>query len=91
MGQSRRLRAALDTESGWIEPMLRDAHEMLMKTRREQPDAGALLVAADQTAARKLAKLLTSITKIPPVVVLSEETEAQLRERIVLIRKLLAQ
>jgi superfamily II DNA or RNA helicase len=56
--------------------MLRDAHEMLMKTRREHPDAGGLLVAADQTAARKLAKLLTSITKIPPVVVLSEETEA---------------
>lgn len=76
MGQSRRLRAALDTESGWIEPMLREAHEMLMKTRREHPDAGALLVAADQTSARKLAKLLTSITKIPPVVVLSEESEA---------------
>jgi superfamily II DNA or RNA helicase len=76
MGQSRRLRSALDTESGWIEPMLRDAHEMLMKTRREQPDAGALLVAADQTSARKLARLLTSITKIPPVVVLSEEAEA---------------
>jgi len=76
MGQSRRLRAALDTESGWIEPMIRDAHEMLMKTRREQPDAGALLVAPDQTSARKLGKLITSITKIPPVVVLSEEAEA---------------
>ena len=76
MGQSRRLRAALDTESGWIEPMLRDAHEMLLKTRKEHPDAGALLVAANQTSARKLAKLLTAITKIPPVVVLSEEAEA---------------
>lgn len=76
LGQSRRLRAALDSDSGWIEPMLREAHAMLMKTRKEHPDAGALLVAADQTSARKLAKLLTSITKIPPVVVLSEETEA---------------
>lgn len=76
MGQSRRLRAALDTESGWIQPMLQDAHTMLMNTRREHPDAGALLVAADQTSARKLAKLLTTITKIPPVVVLSEEAEA---------------
>jgi hypothetical protein len=76
MGQSRRLRAALDTESGWIEPMLREAHEMLINTRREHPDAGALLVAPDQTSARKLAKLLASITKTPPVVVLSEEAEA---------------
>ncbi len=76
MGQSRRLRAALDSESGWIQPMLRDAHTMLMNTRKDHPDAGALLVAADQTSARKLAKLLTAITKVPPVVVLSEEAEA---------------
>jgi superfamily II DNA or RNA helicase len=76
IGQSRRLRAALDTESGWIEPMLRDAHEMLTKTRLEHPNAGALLVAADQTSARKLAKLLALITKTAPVVILSEEPEA---------------
>lgn len=76
MGQSRRLRAALDPASGWIEPMLRDAHEMLVKTRLEHPNAGGLLVAADQTSARKLAKLLGTITKIPPVVILSEEPEA---------------
>lgn len=76
IGQSRRLRAALDTQSGWIEPMLREAHDMLMKTRREHPEAGALLVAADQTSARKLAKLLHSITKVSPVVILSEEAEA---------------
>jgi superfamily II DNA or RNA helicase len=76
LGQSRRLRAALDTESGWIEPMLRDAHEMLLKTRQQNPNAGALLVASDQRSARKLAKLLASITKLPPVLVLSEEAEA---------------
>lgn len=76
MGQSRRLRAALDPTSGWIEPMLRDAHEMLTKTRLEHPSAGGLLVAADQTSARKLAKLLGSITKTAPVVILSEEPEA---------------
>jgi superfamily II DNA or RNA helicase len=79
IGQSRRLRAALDTNSGWIEPMLRDAHEMLVKTRKEQPDAGGLLVAADQTSARKLAKLLATLTKTQPVVILSEESEAARR------------
>lgn len=76
IGQSRRLRAALDSDSGWITPMLKDAHEILMTTRQHHPTAGGLLVAADQTAARKLAKLITTITKIPPVVVLSEEAEA---------------
>jgi superfamily II DNA or RNA helicase len=76
IGQSRRLRAALDSDSGWITPMLKDAHDMLVTTRRLHPSAGALLVAADQTAARKLAKLLTTITKVPPVVVLSEDAEA---------------
>lgn len=76
IGQSRRLRAALDADSGWISPMLKDAHDMLMTTRREHPNAGGLLVAADQTSARKLAKLLASISKTAPVVVLSEEAEA---------------
>jgi superfamily II DNA or RNA helicase len=76
IGESRRLRAALDPQSGWIEPMLRDAHEMLVKTRLEQPDAGGLLVAADQTNARKLAKLIAQITGHAPVVILSEEPEA---------------
>ncbi len=79
IGQSRRLRAALDPDSGWIEPMLRDAHTMLMKTRLEHPDAGGLLVAADQTNARKLARLLKKITNTSPVVILSEEALAARR------------
>lgn len=76
IGESRRLRAALDPASGWIEPMLKEAHEMLVKTRLEHPNAGGLLVAADQTNARKLAKLLANITKTSPVVILSDEPEA---------------
>jgi len=67
IGQSRRLRAALESQSGWIEPMLREAHTMLMTLRREHPDAGGLLVAADQTSARKLAKLLATVSGSPPV------------------------
>ena len=76
IGQSRRLRAALDSESGWIEPMLKDAHAMLLKTRAEHPNAGALLVAANQTSARKLARLLAKITNISPVLILSDEAES---------------
>ena len=59
--------------------MLRDAHEMLTKTRREHPDAGGLIVAADQTNARKLARLLKKITNTSPVVILSEESLAAKR------------
>lgn len=79
IGQSRRLRAALDTQSGWIAPMLKEAHETLLRTRVEHPDAGGLLVAADQTSARKLAKLLTTISGTQPVLILSEESEAAKR------------
>jgi|688.fasta_scaffold25574_8 superfamily II DNA or RNA helicase len=79
IGQSRRLRAALDSQSGWIAPMLKEAHEMLARTRVEHPDAGGLLVAADQSSARKLAKLLATISGTQPVLILSEETEAAKR------------
>lgn len=79
IGQSRRLRAALDPASGWIELMLRDAHHMLMQTRREHRDAGGLLVAADQTSARKLARMLSTITSTSPVVILSDDSEASRR------------
>ncbi|MEM8862235.1 MAG: hypothetical protein AAGD96_28285, partial [Chloroflexota bacterium] len=73
---ARRLRVALEPESGWVEPMIRDAHQMLLETRRTHPDAGGLLVAADQDHARSLAKLLTQISGTSPTVVLSDDPEA---------------
>jgi superfamily II DNA or RNA helicase len=79
IGSSRRLRAALDTESGWIKPMLLDAHKMLLQTRKEHPNAGALLVAANQTSARRLARLLAQLTNTTPTLILSEEAEAARR------------
>lgn len=79
MASSRRLRSALEAESGWITPMLLDAHKMLLQVRREHPEAGALLVAPDQTAARRLAKLLKEITGTPPTVILSDDSEAAKR------------
>lgn len=73
---AKRLRAALDPSAGWIQPMLHDAHETLKATRREQPNAGGLLVCADQTHARKLAGVLCEITKEKPTIVLSDDAEA---------------
>ncbi len=73
---ARRLRVALEPDSGWVEPMIQDAHKMLVETRRTHPDAGGLLVAADQEHARSLAKLLSQISGTVPTVVLSDDPEA---------------
>jgi len=72
----RRLRAALDPNSGWVHTMLEDAHHMLLETRRDHPDAGGLLVAADQEHARQLAQILHEISRTKPTVVLSDEKAA---------------
>ncbi|MFK7802357.1 MAG: DEAD/DEAH box helicase [Anaerolineae bacterium] len=73
---ARRLRVALEPDSGWVKPMIEDAHKMLQETRRTHPDAGGLLVAADQDHARSLAELLASISGTWPTVVLSDDPEA---------------
>jgi superfamily II DNA or RNA helicase len=73
---SRRLRAALDPKSGWVERMLADAHDMLVETRRDHPEAGGLVVAADQDHARQLARLLAQISGTRPTLVLSDDSEA---------------
>lgn len=78
---ARRLRVALDPESGWIQPMLRDAHEMLVAVRREQSDAGGLVVCADQDHARALAGLLTAVAGERPTVVLSDDATASRKIR----------
>ncbi len=76
VGRTKRLRAALDPESGWIEPMLKDAQDMLMATRRSHPEAAGLLVASSQKNARALARVLHRVSGVKPVVVLSEDTNA---------------
>lgn len=76
VGRTKRLRAALDPESGWIEPMLRDADQMLTAVRREHPHAGALLVASSQRHAKALAKIIFQVCGQRAVVVLSEDPVA---------------
>ncbi len=73
---ARRLRAALDPSTGWVQPMLRDAHEMLLATRREHANAAGLLVCADQTHARQMARLLHSVCGEKPMLVLSDDSAA---------------
>ena len=79
VGRTRRLRAALDPASGWIEPMLKEAHNMLLAIRKEHPEAAGLLTASSQRHARALAKVLTSVTGERPTVILSEDSNASKR------------
>ena len=73
---SRRLRVALEPGSGWIQQMLADADRMLTDVRQEHPDAGGLVVAADQAHARGLAKTMAEIAGEMPAVALSDDPDA---------------
>ncbi|MDX6424769.1 MAG: hypothetical protein QOD52_174, partial [Gaiellaceae bacterium] len=55
---SQRLRTALSLDGEWLPSVLRSAHARLTEVRREQPDAGGLVIATDQEHARGIAALL---------------------------------
>lgn len=76
LGSARRLRVAVSAESGWLKPVFRDAHRLLMTARQHTPSAGGLVVASSQTQARKLGRELATITGTRPVIVLSEDSSA---------------
>ena len=73
---ARRLRTALDATSGWIDEMVLDAHKMLLETRKTHPNAGGLLVAADQDHARDLAQMLYQMSGQQPTLVLSDDNQS---------------
>jgi superfamily II DNA or RNA helicase len=69
-------RTALDPEGDWIPAVLRSADRRLSEVRQEVPDAGGLVIATDQTAARAYATILHGITGEAPAVVLSDDPAA---------------
>uniref|UniRef100_UPI0030F37DBB DEAD/DEAH box helicase n=1 Tax=Nocardioides sp. GXZ039 TaxID=3136018 RepID=UPI0030F37DBB len=70
------LRTALDPAGSWIPTVLEAADKRLTEVRRHVPDAGGLVIATDQDAARSYAKTLRAITGEAPTVVLSDEKAA---------------
>ena len=72
-------RTALDPNGDWIPAVLRSADRRLTEVREQVPDAGGLVIATDQTAARAYAAILEGITGETPTVVLSDEAEASSR------------
>ncbi|MCW2529581.1 MAG: type restriction enzyme res subunit [Pseudonocardiales bacterium] len=74
---ARAWRTALDPKGEWVPSVLTAADVRLSQVRASgMPDAGGLVIASDQAAARAYAKHLRQITGIAPVVVLSDERGA---------------
>lgn len=76
---SQAWRTALDPAGEWIPAVLRSADRRLTEVRAQVPDAGGLVIATDQTAARAYAAILRELTGEAPTVVLSDEAEASAR------------
>jgi superfamily II DNA or RNA helicase len=75
---SRRYRTAISTElPDGLPRILRSAHERLLKVRDGgHRDAGGLVIAADGTHAKQIARLLREATGKAPTVVLHTEAQA---------------
>jgi len=74
--QRERLKTALVQEN-WLGPVVADAHEQLTLLRkREQPDAGGLLVCMDQEHARWVAGLVGKWTGTKAAVAVSDDPGA---------------
>lgn len=71
---ARAWRTALDPAGEWMPAVISAADKRLTQKREDgMPDAGAMVIASDQTAARAYADLITAITGEKPTVVLSDD------------------
>ena len=74
---ARAWRTALDPAGQWMPAVIGAADTRLRQLRAGgMADAGGMVIASDQTAARAYAKLLTAITGEAPTVVLSDDPGA---------------
>jgi superfamily II DNA or RNA helicase len=76
---SRAWRTALDPSGDWLPAVLRAGDQRLTQVRASMPDAGGLVIASDQTAARAYAARLREITGEPPALVLSDDRGSSAR------------
>lgn len=75
----QRLRTALSVDGEWLPAVLDRAHRRLGEIRRQEPDAGGLVIAMDQDHARGVATLMADRLGIRPVVATSEDPDASAR------------
>lgn len=77
--ESQAWRTALDPKGEWIPAVLAAADQRLSEVRRQVPDAGGLVIASNQSAARAYGRALHAITGQEPTVVLSDDSGASSR------------
>ena len=70
---ARAWKTALDPAGQWMPAVIAAADTRLRGLREHVPDAGGMIIASDQTAARAYADLLHKITGEAPTVVLSDD------------------
>ena len=70
---ARAWRTALNPAGEWMPAVIAAADTRLRQKREHVPDAGGMIIASDQTAARAYADLLLTITGEAPTVVLSDD------------------
>ncbi|TFH72803.1 DEAD/DEAH box helicase [Cellulomonas sp. HD19AZ1] len=73
---SQAWRTALDPDGEWIPSVIAAADRRLTEVRRAVPDAGAMIIATDQTDARAYAGHIARITGESPTIVLSDDDGA---------------
>jgi superfamily II DNA or RNA helicase len=76
---ARAWKTALNPAGEWMPAVIGAADTRLRGLRDHVPDAGGMIIASDQTAARAYAKLLQEITGEAPTVVLSDDKGASER------------
>jgi superfamily II DNA or RNA helicase len=77
---ARAWRTVLDAKGEWIPAVLQAADTRLTQKRNGGvPDAGAMVIASDQKAARTYAAVLTKLTGETPTVVLSDDPGSSAR------------
>jgi superfamily II DNA or RNA helicase len=70
---ARAWRTALNPAGEWMPAVIAAADKRLLQKRQHVPDAGGMIIASDQTAARAYAELLRTLTGEAPTIVLSDD------------------
>jgi superfamily II DNA or RNA helicase/plasmid stabilization system protein ParE len=70
---ARAWRTALNPAGDWMPAVIAAADTRLRQLREHVPDAGGMIIATDQTAARAYAELLVELTGEAPTIVLSDD------------------
>jgi superfamily II DNA or RNA helicase len=76
---ARAWRTALDPAGEWMPAVITAADQRLRQLRTHIPDAGGMIIASDQKAARAYAVLLKRLTSEEPTLVLSDDPGSSAR------------